>query len=146
MGSHIDYCINDKIYYIRFLCLHKKLFKNVAKFCAYVHKPHAYVHHYSLCSDEETDIKALVTSWLKSLSQTDTISHLEGLMEDYFYKSLEWVISTNDFVVDTTLVGVALNGLSHLTHITNKSQFACALVKGLGGNLGEQSRLNFSKR
>lgn len=66
-------------------------------------------------------------------------------MEDYFYKSLEWVISANDFVVDTTLVGVALNGLSHLTHITNKSQFACALVKGLGGNLREQSRLNFSK-
>ena len=66
-------------------------------------------------------------------------------MEDYFYKSLEWVINANDFVVDTTLVGVALNGLSHLTHVTSKSQFACALVKGLGGNLGEQSRLNFSK-
>ena len=106
---------------------------------------HTCVHHYSLCSDEETDIKALVTSWLKSLPQTDTISHLEGWMEDYFYKSLDWVISANDFVVDTTLVGVALNGLSHLTHVTNKPQFACALVKGLGGNLGEQSRLNFSK-
>ena len=66
-------------------------------------------------------------------------------MEDYFYKSLDWVINANDFVVDTTLVGVALNGLSHLTHVTNKPQFACALVKGLGGNLGEQSRLNFSK-
>lgn len=98
-----------------------------------------------MCSDEETDIKALVNSWLKGLSQTDTSSHLEGWMEDYFYKSLEWVIGANDFVVDTTLVGVALNGLSHLTHVTNKSQFACALIKGLGGNLGEQSRLNFSK-
>ena len=97
------------------------------------------------CSDEETDIKALVTSWLKGLTQTNTSTHLEGWMEDYFYKSLEWVINANDYVVDTTLVGVALNGLSHLTHVTNKSQFACALVKGLGGNLGEQSRLNFSK-
>ena len=97
------------------------------------------------CSDEETDIKALVTSWLKGLTQTDSSTHLEGWMEDYFYKSLEWVINANDYVVDTTLVGVALNGLSHLTHVTNKSQFACALVKGLGGNLGEQSRLNFSK-
>jgi len=66
-------------------------------------------------------------------------------MEDYFYKALEWVITTNDFVVETTLVGVALNGLSHLVHVNNKSQFACALVKGLGGNLGEQSRLNFAK-
>lgn len=98
-----------------------------------------------LHSDEETDIKALVTSWLKSLSHTDASTHLEGWMEDYFYTSLDWVIGVNDFVVDTTLVGVALNGLSHLTHVTNKSQFACALVKGLGGNLGEQSRLNFSK-
>ena len=96
-------------------------------------------------SDEETDIKALVNSWLKGLSQTVASSHLEGWMEDYFYKSLDWVINANDFVVDTTLVGVALNGLSHLPHVTNKAQFACALVKGLGGNLGEQSRLNFAK-
>ena len=100
---------------------------------------------YPSCSDEETDIKALVASWLKSLSQSPTSSHLEGWMEDYFYKALNWVISTDDFVVETTLVGVALNGLSHLVHVTNKSQFACALIKGLGGNLGEQSRLNFAK-
>jgi len=86
-----------------------------------------------------------VASWLKSLSQSSISSHLEGWMEDYFYKALNWVITTDDFVVDTTLVGVALNGLSHLVHVTNKSQFACALIKGLGGNLGEQSRLNFAK-
>jgi len=53
-----------------------------------------------------------------------------------------WVIATDGFVVETTLVGVALSGLSHLVHITNKSQFVCALIKGLGANLGEQSRLN----
>jgi len=86
-----------------------------------------------------------VTSWLKGLSQSSASSHLEGWMEDYFYKALDWVVATDDFVVETTLVGVALNGLSHLVHVTNKSQFACALIKGLGANIGEQSRLNFAK-
>ena len=79
---------------------------------------------------EETDIKALVTSWLKGLSQPSASSHLKGWMEDYFYKALDWVIATYDFAVEPTLVGVALNGLSHLVHITNKSQFA------LEANLG----------
>ena len=35
-------------------------------------------------SDEDTDIKALVTAWLRGLSGDHT--HLEGWLDDYFYK------------------------------------------------------------
>lgn len=42
-------------------------------------------------------------------------------------------------------MGVAMNGLSHLVGMTNKSQFTCALIRGLGGNLGPQTMETFAK-
>ena len=51
----------------------------------------------------------------------------------------------NDLVVETSLVGVVLNGLSHLSHVKNKAHFAMCLIRGLGGNLNEGSRENFAK-
>ena len=49
-------------------------------------------------------------------------------------------MKANDFVVDTTLVGVAMNGLSHLVDVCCKAEFVCALVRGLGGNLQPGTR------
>lgn len=48
-------------------------------------------------SDEDTDVKAIVASWLKKQddSQRDRLS---GLIEDLFYRALEWVLK----VVSTT--------------------------------------------
>ncbi len=54
-------------------------------------------------------------------------------------------MKANDFVVETTLVGVAMNGLSHLVGVASKAQFACALVRGLGGNLSPQTVEKFAK-
>ena len=51
----------------------------------------------------------------------------------------------NDFVVETSLVGVVLNGLSHLHNVRNKAHFAVCLIHGLGGNLNEASREAFAK-
>jgi len=51
----------------------------------------------------------------------------------------------SDFVVETSLIGVVLNGLSHLSHVRNKSHFAMCLIRGLGGNLNEGARENFAK-
>ena len=99
-------------------------------------------------SDEDTDIKALVSTWLKSLpgSPQDTQHiRLEGWLEDYFYSSLSWVMKANDFIIDTTLVGVALNGLSHLVGVSSKPEFVCALARGLGGNLQPATREAFTK-
>ena len=65
---------------------------------------------------------------------------LEGWLEDYFYKAVELVNSQLELVVPTTLVGVILGGLSHLRDVTNRSEFACAVIHGLGGNLSESSK------
>ena len=54
-------------------------------------------------------------------------------------------MKANDFVVDTTLVGVALNGLSHLMGVSCKAEFVCALAHGLGGNLQPSTRESFAK-
>ncbi|CAG5115632.1 unnamed protein product, partial [Candidula unifasciata] len=95
-------------------------------------------------SDEDVDVKALVSSWLKS--QPESEQHLlSGWVEDYFYRGLQWVLKQNDWVVETSLVGTVLNGLSHLHHISNKAHFAVSLIRGLGGNLSEGSREVFAK-
>ena len=52
---------------------------------------------------------------------------------------------SNDAVIETSLVGLVLNGLSHLAGATNRLQFAVALVRGLGGNLMPGTRENFAK-
>ena len=97
-------------------------------------------------SEEDTDIKALVSAWLKATSSSSQEhTRLEGWLEDYFYTSLSWVMKANDFVIDTTLVGVALNGLSHLVGVSCKAEFVCALARGLGGNLQPATREAFTK-
>ena len=114
------------------------------------------------CSDEDTDVKALVSAWLKSLPQPHPDSdpppptspsssssspspHLESWIDDHFYRCLDWVVKSGDLVVGTTLVGVAMNGLSHLVGVSNRAEFACALVRGLGGNLSLATREKFAK-
>ena len=42
-------------------------------------------------SDEDTDVKALVTSWL-SKQEERARDMLTGWIEDAFYKALEWVL------------------------------------------------------
>nr|KAG5701774.1 hypothetical protein BaRGS_000764 [Batillaria attramentaria] len=95
-------------------------------------------------SDEDVDVKALVTAWLNGQPQQEQ-QMLGGWIEDYFYKALSWVLKQNDLVVETSLVGVVLNGLSHLHNVKNKAHFALCLIHGLGGNLSEQSRELFAK-
>ena len=48
-------------------------------------------------------------------------------------------------MVETSLIGVVLNGLSHLHNVRNKAHFAVCLIHGLGGNLNEGSRETFAK-
>ncbi|XP_065833043.1 cytoplasmic dynein 2 heavy chain 1-like isoform X2 [Oscarella lobularis] len=95
-------------------------------------------------SDEDTDVKAVVSQWLRNQPEEDR-KRLEGWLEDYFDKALEWVLKQNDFVVETTLVGTALNGLSHLRGVRTKGEFACALIRGLGGNLKPSAFANLAK-
>lgn len=51
----------------------------------------------------------------------------------------------NDSVVETSLVGTVLNGLSHLHGCTDRGQFIISLLRGLGSNLNMKSRQEFAK-
>nr|XP_023648221.1 cytoplasmic dynein 2 heavy chain 1 isoform X1 [Paramormyrops kingsleyae]XP_023648222.1 cytoplasmic dynein 2 heavy chain 1 isoform X1 [Paramormyrops kingsleyae] len=95
-------------------------------------------------SDEDTDVNALVKSWLRS-QPDDSRNQLENWIGDYFEKSLDWVLKQNDFVVETSLVGTVLSGLSHLNGIRERGQFVVGLIHGLGGNLNLKSRQEFAK-
>lgn len=46
----------------------------------------------------------------------------------------------NDFVLETSIVGTVMNGLSHLKGVKNVTQFAVNLFRGLGSNLRKSSR------
>lgn len=61
------------------------------------------------------------------------------------FNSDDFSLLQNDLVVETSLVGVVNNGLSHLHHVKNKSHFAVCLIHGLGGNLSESARELFAK-
>lgn len=95
-------------------------------------------------SDEDTDVKALVKSWLQSQPEEDR-RMLETFLEDHFYKALDWVLKQNEFVVETSLVGVVMNGLSHMHGVKVKAEFACCLIRGLGANLSSSAKTAFAK-
>ncbi|XP_058542508.1 cytoplasmic dynein 2 heavy chain 1 isoform X7 [Neofelis nebulosa] len=95
-------------------------------------------------SDEETDVNSLIKSWLKNQPPSYR-NNLESWIGDYFEKALQWVLKQNDYVVETSLVGTVMNGLSHLRGCRNHEQFVISLIRGLGGNLNMKSRLEFTK-
>ncbi|XP_019385809.1 PREDICTED: cytoplasmic dynein 2 heavy chain 1 [Crocodylus porosus] len=95
-------------------------------------------------SDEDTDLHSLLKSWLRN--QPEECRHnLENWIGDYFEKALNWVLKQNDYVVETSLVGTVMNGLSHLRGCTDRGQFIISLMRGLGGNLNMKSRQEFTK-
>ncbi|XP_040514464.1 cytoplasmic dynein 2 heavy chain 1 isoform X1 [Gallus gallus] len=96
-------------------------------------------------SDEDTDLNSLIKSWLRSQPE-ECRYNLENWIGDYFEKALNWVVKQNDFVVETSLVGTVMNGLSHLRGCTDRGQFIINLLRGLGGNLNMSSRLEFAKQ
>ncbi|KAF2973673.1 hypothetical protein EK904_004515 [Melospiza melodia maxima] len=95
-------------------------------------------------SDEDTDLNALIKSWIRSQPE-EYRCNLENWIGDYFEKALNWVVKKNDFVVETSLVGTVMNGLSHLHGSTDRGQFIINLLRGLGGNLNMKSRQEFAK-
>ena len=98
------------------------------------------------CSYEDINMTAAVTSWLQAhLPEGKIPSLLEGWIEDYFYRGVQWVVQSEGLVVPTTPFGVMVNGLTHVYKCTTKSQFACALVRGLGALLTESKKYDFAK-
>ena len=95
-------------------------------------------------SDEDTDVKAVVQSWLAKEPE-ETRATTEQFINDYFFQAYDSIIKHNDFVVDTTLIGTVLNGLSHLHGVHDKGMFALGLIRGLGGNVHEKTKEEFAR-
>lgn len=95
-------------------------------------------------SNEDTDIKALIKSWLDNEPE-ETRSATENLINQFFFSAYELVTGKSEFLVQTSMVGTILNGLSHLHGIEDKAHFAVGLIRGLGGNLPEQALNEFAK-
>ena len=95
-------------------------------------------------SDEDTDVKAVVKSWL-SKEPPETRAVTQQFIKEYFFDAFNWIIKHGDFVVETTLVGTVLNGLSHLHGVNDKALFTLGLVRGLGGNLSEKTKEIFAR-
>ena len=67
-------------------------------------------------------------------------------MEDIFNKSLEWVLlRQEEFVVETTKIGIVKNALSYMNNIQSKAQFTDAVIRGLGGNFQLALRQEFAQ-
>jgi dynein heavy chain 2, cytosolic len=103
-----------------------------------------HVHCCDVASDEDTDVKAVVKSWLRK-QPAETRSTIKQLINDYFYPAFQWICRQAEFVVETTLIGTVLNGLSHLNGVHERSIFTLALIRGLGGNLTEKAREAFAR-
>lgn len=69
----------------------------------------------------------------------------EKLIKEYFFDAFNWVIKHGDFIVETTLVGTVLNGLSHLHGVNDRALFTLGLIRGLGGNLNEKTKEVFAR-
>ncbi|XP_053095782.1 cytoplasmic dynein 2 heavy chain 1 isoform X3 [Pangasianodon hypophthalmus] len=96
-------------------------------------------------SDEDTDVSALLKAWLRR-EQVENRDNLEIWINEYFQRALNWVFTQGECVVETSLVGAVLNGLSHLRGVSERGEFIVGLIRGLGGNLQLKSRQEFAKQ
>ncbi|DBA00111.1 TPA: hypothetical protein N0F65_000402 [Lagenidium giganteum] len=95
-------------------------------------------------SDEDMDIKRLVSKWLLTLQPEDRRENLRQWIDELFTKALE-ELHKYDMVVETTTVGTIMNGFSHVATATTRSEFVGAIIRGLGANLAMSSRASFAK-
>jgi dynein heavy chain 2, cytosolic len=91
-------------------------------------------------SEEDVDIRRLITSWLKKQSADDSMK-MERWVEEILMPGLEWALLNNEeMVVKTTKVGVVISALSMLSGIKNKIEFVYAVIRGIGSNFKAEYR------
>ncbi|KAJ3042257.1 Cytoplasmic dynein 2 heavy chain 1 [Rhizophlyctis rosea] len=94
-------------------------------------------------SDETLDVPALVRAWVAK--QPEKLrSALSSWLDEFFYKSVDWILRNCETVVETAKVGLLMNGLSHLMGVSDRTQFLYALIRGLGANLYMENRVSFA--
>eukprot|EP00002_Diphylleia_rotans_P017833 TRINITY_DN345_c0_g1_i5.p1 TRINITY_DN345_c0_g1~~TRINITY_DN345_c0_g1_i5.p1 ORF type:complete len:2631 (-),score=563.81 TRINITY_DN345_c0_g1_i5:572-7306(-) len=95
-------------------------------------------------SDEDVDIPGVIKTWMERLSEADR-KVMEPWIKDHFVRLLDFTIELDQFVIETTKVGLVLNGLSQIASAKKLEEFAIGLIRGLGGNLTVEARLTLAK-
>lgn len=95
-------------------------------------------------SNEDTNTAGLVGAWVARQPEQQR-DLLQRLIEEMFFRAVDWCVKANDAVIETSLVGLVLNGLSHLGRATSRLEFGVLLVRGLAGNLAGPSREALAK-
>ena len=99
-------------------------------------------------SKEEIDIKAVVNSWLNvHIARLPKLqqSFIQDCVDKHFYRCLEMVQSLEALVIDSSIIGIVYNGLSHLVYVNCKEEFALAMIRGFGCILNIKARQQLSK-
>jgi dynein heavy chain 2 len=85
-------------------------------------------------SDEDMDVARVVTRWVNTFPQERRLQ-MSSWIDELFYKSLDYVLNACEYVIDTTMVGTVMSGLSQIAGATSRQEFICGLIRGIGGNL-----------
>ena len=94
-------------------------------------------------SDEDLDVNRLVQKWLSKIPQ-DVRSSMSSWIDEMFFKGLDFVTRC-ECIVDTTLVGTVMNGLSQIKDTRSRNEFICGLIRGIGGNISFSQRITLAK-
>jgi dynein heavy chain 2 len=94
-------------------------------------------------SDEDLDVARLVQRWLSSFNEEKRMS-MSSWIDELFYKALNFVLRS-EHIVESTLVGTVMNGLSQIKDATSRQEFICGLIRGIGGNLNLSQRSTLAK-
>jgi len=94
-------------------------------------------------SDDDVDVTRLVNRWLNTQDESLRMN-LSSWIDDLFFRALDYVLN-QEVVVETTMVGTVLSGLSQIKNCADKNQFLCGIIRGLGGNLSPSARQKFGK-
>lgn len=94
-------------------------------------------------SDDDVDVTRLVHRWLNTQDESVRMN-LSSWIDDIFFRALDYVLN-QEVVVETTMVGTVLSGLSQIQNCADKNQFLCGVIRGLGGNLSPAARQKFGK-
>ena len=96
-------------------------------------------------SEEDVDVRSLVTSWVKK-QRAEAQARLAGWLDELFYQALTWVLECGGDVVKRTKVGLVQTALSHLRGVECKPEFVIGLIRGMGSNLELDKRVELAKQ
>ena len=95
-------------------------------------------------SDDDLDVTRIVQRWLADFPQEHRML-MSSWIDDFFYEAVKSVVQMDGYVLDTTLVGTVMNGLSQVKGAQSREEFLCGVIRGLGGNLSLAQRTVFAK-